>query len=131
MMMKNIIISLFVAILVAGCASSGYGVANHNGKTYWFPSSCPYYQYYNDNPDILHCVTQSNQKTGQKLYPASQADVQNYHSQQQLQLQQQQIYNQQTQNYYMQQQNQQLQNMNNQIMLQNFQQYSNGNRWYR
>ncbi|MDR2341797.1 MAG: hypothetical protein LBD84_01980 [Campylobacteraceae bacterium] len=131
MLMKNIII-LLIVIFFAGCTSHGYGIANHNGKTYWFPNNCPYYTYSYDNPDVLYCTNENSVKTGRILYPASQADVQNYYAEQQYKLQYQQMLNQQTNNFYMQQQTQQLQNMNNQMMLQNLQQLRNSHGgWYR
>ncbi|MDR2100012.1 MAG: hypothetical protein LBP40_04180, partial [Campylobacteraceae bacterium] len=60
--MKNILLLIFCVVIFAGCSVSGYNIANHNGKIYWFPDDCPYYTYYNNNPDVLYCINENSVK---------------------------------------------------------------------
>lgn len=79
--MKNIVLTI-ICLIFAGCATSGYMTAKHNGKMYWVPENCEKYQYYNSDPDILYCF-HNDTRTGTIMKPADSTQVQNYYAKQQ------------------------------------------------
>ncbi len=65
---------LFFGCALTSCTSTGYAVADHNGKTYYIPKNCKKYDYTYDDPDTIYCHYKGK-RTGQYLRPANPSDV--------------------------------------------------------
>lgn len=81
--MKKLLFLSFIIVLT-GCASTtGLKTAGHNGKLYYIPPQCETYNFYNEDPDTLHCMHQGNY-TGRTLQPADEQQVRHHIYQQEM-----------------------------------------------
>ena len=70
-------------LFLQGCSTSGMMTARHNGKKYWNPGNCSQFQYYKNNSDKIHCVT-DGKLNGTVLEPVDQQQLQNYYREQEI-----------------------------------------------